>query len=117
MATVTLDPASGRYRIRFYYGGVQYHRSIKTKDENKAQSILRRVEDTIQFLEQGRILMPPEADPVTFFLSDGKPTEKVTARQVRTLADLFATYEEQFTEGAKEANTRRVEKIHAAHLQ
>ncbi|HWG47468.1 MAG TPA: site-specific integrase [Gemmataceae bacterium] len=117
MAAIALDPASGRYRIRFYYGGVQYHRSIKTKDENKAQSILRRVDDTIQFLEQGRIVMPPDADPFTFILSDGKLTEKASVKLVRTLADLFATYQEQFTEGAKEANTRRTERIHAAHLQ
>jgi hypothetical protein len=117
MAAIALDPASGRYRIRFYYDGVQYHRSIKTKDENKAQSILRRVDDTIQFLEQGRIVMPPDADPFTFILSDGKLTEKASVKLVRTLADLFATYQEQFTEGAKEANTRRTERIHAAHLQ
>ena len=117
MAAVTLDPASGRYRIRFYYGGVQYHRSIKTKDENKARRILLRVEETIQFLEQGRIVMPPDADPFTFILSDGKLTEKESVKAVRTLADLFTAYEEQFTEGAKEANTRRTEKIHAAHLQ
>ena len=117
MATITLDPTSGRYRIRFYYGGVQYHRSIKTKDETKAHRILLRVEETIQFLEQGRIVMPPDAEPYTFILSDGKLTEKANVTLIRTLSDLFAAYEEQFTDGAKEANTRRVEKIHAAHLQ
>lgn len=117
MASIQCDPASGRYHIRFYYGGQEYKRSIKTKDEAKAQSVRQRVEDTLLFLEQGRLEMPPDADVAEFILSDGRRTEKFTAPAVRTLGDLFETYENQFTEGAKEGNTRRVEKIHAAHLK
>lgn len=117
MASLQLDPVSGRYRIRFYYAGQEYKRSTKTANEAKAQSILQRVEDTLLFLEQGRLEIPPDADPAEFVLSDGKRTGKPSVSSVRTLGQLFDTYEAQFTEGAKESNTRRVEKIHAGHLK
>lgn len=117
MASLQRDPVSGRYRIRFYYGGEEFKRSIKTDDEAKALGILQRVQDTLQFLEQGRLEIPPEADPAQFILSDGKRVAKPKLSGVRTLGKLFDTYEAQFTEGAKEENTRRVEKVHARHLK
>jgi integrase len=117
MASLQFDPASSRFRIRFYYGGQEYKRSIKTTDETKARSVLQRVEDTLLFLEQGRFEIPLDADPAQFILSDGKRTAKPTISVVRSLGKLFETYEAQFTQGAKERNTRRVEKIHAAHLK
>src|SRR5437016_1309212 len=89
MASIQLDPASGRYRIRFYYGGCEYKRSIKTTDETAACALLHRVEETIRFLEQGRLEMPPDADPAQFILSDGKRTAKVKTAAVRTLGELF----------------------------
>src|SRR4051794_41539421 len=107
MASLQFDESSGRFRIRFYYAGREYKRSIKTADETAAQALLARVEETVRFLEQGRLEMPPDADPAQFILSDGRLCHKPKAAPVRTLGDLFATYEAQFTDGAKEDNTRR----------
>ena len=39
MAFLQFDEASTRYRIRFYYGGQEFKRSIKTKDRKTALGV------------------------------------------------------------------------------
>jgi hypothetical protein len=72
VAFLELDGSSGRYRIRFDYGGREYKRSTKMKDEAAARTIKRRVEEILRLLELGRIEMPPGAEPGRFILSDGR---------------------------------------------
>jgi hypothetical protein len=92
VASLQLDPKSGRYYIRFYYGGQEYKRSIKTKNEVVARGFLGRVEETVQLLEQGWIEMPADADPGRFILSDGKHKSKAVVQKLLTLDDLFTLY-------------------------
>ena len=40
VAHLEYDDASGRYRIRFRYGGKEYKRSLKTAGEGEANSVL-----------------------------------------------------------------------------
>jgi hypothetical protein len=47
VASLHLDEASGKYRIRFYYGGAEFKRSLKTGDEKEARAVKGRVEETI----------------------------------------------------------------------
>ncbi len=117
MASLQFDELSGRYRIRFYYGGVEYKRSIKTMHKKTAFGIQARIEETIRLLEQGRLEIPPGADPAVFILSDGKMTGKAVVPRSLTLADLFATYREKYPAGAKETSTIYTERIHCNHLQ
>ena len=116
MAFLQFDEASGRYRIRFYYGGQEFKRSIKTKIQKVALGIQARVEETVRLLEQGRLEIPAGADPAAFILSDGKLTHKPVAQRVLTLADLFGEYEAKFPAGCKEASTASTERIHRNHL-
>ena len=117
MASLQFDEASGRYRIRFYVGGIEFKRSIKTKDQKIANGILARAEETIRLLEQGRIEIPTGADPAAFVLSDGKLTGKPVVQRSHTLTELFATYREKYPAGVKESSTTYTERIHCNHLQ
>ena len=117
MASLHLDQASGKYRIRFYYGGTEFKRSLKTGDEKEALSVKGRVEETIRLLERGRLELPPGADPARFILSDGKMTAKPVVQKALTLAGLFDLYDGGMPEGAKEANTRTTERLHCKHLR
>ncbi len=110
MASLQFDEASGRYRIRFYFGGEEFKRSIKTTNQKTALGIQARVEETIRLLEQGRLEIPVGADPAAFILSDGKLTAKPVAHRAVTLADLFATYREKYPAGAKESSTAYTER-------
>src|SRR6266404_9332117 len=105
MAFLQFDEASGRYRIRFNFGGQEFKRSLKTKDRKVALGLQARVEETVRLLEQGRLGIPAGADPAAFILSDGKLNQKPVAQRLLTLAGLFAAYREQLPVGVKEEST------------
>jgi integrase len=116
VASLQLDPKSGRYRIRFGFGGQEYKRSLRTRDEGAATVILGRVEETLRLMEQGRIELPANVDPGRFILSDGKRNGKTIIQRPLTLDDLFARYRKGLPEGVKESNTMRTERLHCKHL-
>jgi integrase len=122
MASLTLDPESGFYRIVFWYGGKQYRRSLKVRDERRAEGIRGRIEETLSLIHTGRLSVPADADPGTFILSDGKLEQKpvtiITPEQPRTtIGELIASYKEELPGGAKEANSLRTERIHLGHIE
>ncbi len=117
MATLEHDLASGRYRVRFRYGGRQFKRSLKTQDEDKAKITLDRIEEMIALLERGLVEMPPNVDPGQFIVTDGKLVKKPVVEKVVTLSDLFDRYREMLPEGAKETSTTTTERIHFNHLK
>ncbi len=108
---------SGHYRVRFRFGGQEFKRSLKTTERKEAEGALGRIEETVRLLERGRLEIPSGVDPAQFILSDGKLTRKPVLHKTLTLEGLFTIYEEKLTEGSKEANTRRVERIHAKHVK
>jgi len=117
VASLQFDEKSGRWRIRFYFGSQEYKRSLKRiKTEQEALALKGRVEETIMLLERGRLELPVDADPAHYILSDGKLSQKVVVQKAATLGDLFDLYQKKLTQGAKETNTRRIEKVHANHL-
>jgi hypothetical protein len=117
VASLDRDEATGRFHIRFRYGGRAFKRSLKVRDTREAEGIRGRVEETLLLLERGRLTMPGDADPATFILSDGKHGQKPSLAASATVGGLFECYEEKFSASAKEANTRRVERLHANHLR
>lgn len=117
VASLHLAKASEKYRIRFYYGGAEFKRSLTTGDEKEALSVKGRVEETIRLLERGRLELPAGADPARFILSDGKMTDKPVVQKALTLAGLFSVYDVGVPEGAKEANTRTTERLHCERLR
>jgi len=75
------------------------------------------VKETIRDISRGRLLVPGDADPGQFILSDGKVLKKAETPKVRTLDDLFRIYETSLPDGAKEETTRTGEQIHMKHLR
>ena len=122
MAALEFDAPSGFYRIVFRFGGRRFKRSLKVKDAALAESIRGRVEETLADILRGRLALPPDADPGTFILSNGKlgrkPAPVATAPQPpATLGSLLAAYRAELPDGAKEANSLRTELIHLRHVE
>jgi integrase len=117
MATLEHDSSSGRYRVRFRYGGRAFKRTLKTRNEKEAEGARARVDETIRLLERGRLVIPPGADPGVFIVSDGNLSNKPVLSKPLTLEELLNRSEASIPEGAKEANTRTTEKLHAKHLK
>jgi len=116
MASLEFDELSGRYRIRFRYGGQPYKRSLKTGDVKEARGVLGRVEETIRLLERGRMEMPPGAEPGQFILSDGRLNGKSSAERQLSLDALARLYLKSMPKDSKAQTTVRTEEIHVDHL-
>lgn len=116
MASLEFDELSGRYRIRFRYGGQPYKRSLKTRDAKEAQGIVGRVEETIRLLERGRMELPVGAEPGIFILSDGKLHGKSLAEQQHTLEGLLRLYLKSVPKGSKAHTTLKTEETHVSNL-
>src|SRR5689334_6520311 len=69
---------SGSYHVRFDYRGREFTRSLKTKEERKANALLTGVEATLLKLSHGLLEMPDDAEPGTFIVSGGKLATRPT---------------------------------------
>ena len=116
MASLEQHKLTGRYYVRFRYGGASYKRSLGTVHHSEAIAAQLRLEETLALVLRGRILIPEDADPVTFLLTDGKIHELAKLEDIRTLKELFDAYLAALPEGAKEETTLEGEAIHRRHL-
>lgn len=117
MASLELDPDSGRYRVRFRYGGQEYKRSLRTKQQRIAQASLGQVEETLRMLELGMTSLPPEVDEGAFIISGARVRKaKLQTISDLTLKQLFEVYDRELPKGAKEERTLAGEKLHFKHL-
>lgn len=116
MAGMTFDAKTGIARVQFRYGGKQFQKSLKTTDEREAEATKGRIEDTLRAIENGWLVMPPDADIWYFLRSQGKIGSKPELPQVMNLGELFAWYFEQLPENAKEPKTVKTEQVHKRHF-
>ena len=73
MASLELDPGSGRYRVHFRYDGQEFKRSLRTKNKRVASSALGQVEETLRLLEMGLTEIPTTVDDGVINLSVSEP--------------------------------------------
>ncbi|MFO0792426.1 MAG: hypothetical protein U0805_23440, partial [Pirellulales bacterium] len=99
MAWLNFDEASGNFRVGFRFDGQQFKRSLKTADRREAEALRGRIDDTIRLIERGRLELPPDVDPATFILSDGKRSGEKERRERLTLEQLIDRYQAELPEG------------------
>lgn len=112
MATILRDAQSDQYHIRFRFSGRAFKRSLKTDQKSEAAASLARLTETISLVRRGVLDLPAEADPVTFLLSGGRKGSVPIAKPSMTLGQLFAKYQADLPDQAKEANTLKTETTH-----
>ncbi|MFO0850732.1 MAG: tyrosine-type recombinase/integrase [Gemmataceae bacterium] len=111
-----LERRGKRFRVVFRFQDQRFLAVLKTTDAKEAEACRGRVEENLRLVERGRLTVPAGADLGLFLLSDGKLEQPVSLARTVRLAELFATYQTQFTAGAKEVITRAMEDIHMNHL-
>jgi integrase len=120
MAWLERNPTSGRYKISFRWEGRKVRRTIRAKTQVEAESVLARLEETLDLVERGRIEVPGGVDVATFLLSDGKlassPTRDRQPARPLTAGELAAKYLATHSNGAREANTLLTVRIHLNHV-
>ena len=86
MANAIFNPKTGKFRVFFRVGKQQFNKTLRLANERAAERLCALIEETIQDLARGRLVIPEGADPATFILSGGKSTGKpVTAARPTTL--------------------------------
>ena len=107
------------YRINFWHCGRHYSRSLKTGDPTKAEATKLRVEESLSDLERGRLRLPPEADLITFLMSDGALTQRqqvAAPAAPLTFGELRDSYLQTHSNGAMEDNSLSTVRIHMGHF-
>ncbi len=77
------------------------------------------MEETLSDLERGRLHLPPDADLITFLLSDGKLTQRpqdTPPPKAITLGELRDRYVQTHSNGAMEQNSLDTVKMHLRHF-
>lgn len=72
MASISQDPNSGIFYIRFRYNGRNINRSLGTKVKQQAQAIKFNCEKRIDLLERGILSLDAGVDSVKFILTNDK---------------------------------------------
>ena len=71
-----VEKKSGIFHIGFRFRGEEITRSLKTRVERTAQAILRRVEETIDLVERGRLEVPLMQTLALFFFRTERPVSR-----------------------------------------
>jgi hypothetical protein len=115
----SLESHYGVFRIVFRFAGRKFSRSLKTGVERVALAKLARLEENLNRLEQGELMLPVGADLMTFLLSDGRreqpPKPKIS--DCETLGDLFCRFLASLSTGTIEPTTEHCIRIHVKHLR
>jgi hypothetical protein len=116
VASIRTNKRTGNYLIVFRFREQQFQRSLDTTSLRKAMSMVARVEETIHLIERGLMLLPNDADPATFILSDGRVVKTDAEPKPRTLDEVFAAYLKTVSNGVKEVTTIEGETMHMRHI-
>lgn len=108
---------SGTYRVRFWFGGKQYFRSLETDQEKTANGMLATVEETLGLLKTGRLTIPADVEDIgAWIVSGGKVTAKPKAKEVHSIEDVVADYFASIPAGAKADSSLATERTHLGHF-
>lgn len=117
MAHLRQDRRTGNWCVGFRFGGREYLRSCRTNRKPVALRIEATVEETIELLETGRLVLPDGVEPGHWILTGGKAVKQpVTANttDMRFGKVCEAYLQEQHQ---KAESTRCTEEIHIGHLK
>jgi integrase len=107
---------TGIYQVCFRFDGERIKKSARTRDLRKAQSMMGRVDENIQLIQKGRLVVPEDADLFTFLISDGQINGNAKKRKRLKLDELFAKYSGSLPDGALAPETLRIAEIHFNHV-
>lgn len=115
MAWLELE-TSGQYHVAFRFGSRKFKRSLKTSNRRTAESRCTRLEENIQLVESGRLVIPLGANIPAFLMSDGKLNANVEIPRYWTLGELCIDYFENLPNGSLEPNSVYTARIHVQHI-
>ncbi len=116
MATLRQN-SSGRWEVRFWFGGRQFKRWLEITGEKAALGRLADIEETLRLANEGRLTIPPDVQDVgTWIVSGGRVAAKPRVKETHSLKDAVKEYFDSIPTGAKAANSIVTERTHLDHF-
>lgn len=112
-----LEQRGGQFHLGIRLGSRKVKRSLQTDDPKEAQEIADRVERKLKLIDQGDLVLPANADLMTFLLTDGKLSRPAELSPGLSLGDLAKRYLDGLPKASLEANTVYTLKIHVEHVK
>ena len=123
MSSLQKDP-SGNFHVCFRFQRTRYKRSLKTKSEKRANSIVSKLDERVWLIKSGHLEVP-ENDDVGNYLIFGNqakrqhqptPTQKRPVQKL-SMSQLFDQYFDTIGNGSLDAETIKMLQIHRRHLE
>ncbi|MEZ6121270.1 MAG: hypothetical protein R3C28_32535 [Pirellulaceae bacterium] len=112
MAWLQRKNKGSNFLIQFRFQGRKFSRSLKTNSETEALACKARLEETIRFVENGRILLPTPCDDVAgFLLSGGKTPARTEPQKLIALDQAFDGYLKSLPRNSYEPSTLSITKF------
>ena len=118
MASIWKDSRSGNFLIKFHFASKRFTRSCESQKEKDAKGIKAAVEETLGFLNTGRLTMPEGvADPGVWIMSGGKLNEKprIETPRLTMVGEICEAYRQDQLDKAD--TTLKGELNHVNHLK
>jgi integrase len=118
MASLSKHP-NGFWCIAFRYRGQRFLRSLQTNNEAIAKRALAGIEETLQDIGKGRVLVPERCSPDQLWQivrSGGRLRALPTVLQSKTLQQVIDEYFASYPAGAKSANALITERVQFGHM-
>ena len=112
-----LEKRGGQFHLGIRLGSRKLKRSLQTIDPQEAQDLADRVERRLKLIDQGDLTLPPDADLLTFLLTDGKLARPVEISVGLTLGELCQRFLDALPQDSLEANTTYTIRIHLNHVK
>ena len=111
------DGKTGVLQICFRFGDERIKRSSRTKSRRKALAMLGRIEENLELIQRGRLIVPDDADVFDFLISDGNLNGSQPIKQASLrLNELYERYRNSLPPNSLSAETLRVAEIHMRHI-
>jgi integrase len=117
MAWLEQHPTSKNYHLCFRFGGKKYRRTLDTDNTKSAEATRLRFEENLVLLERGRFELPPNADLITFLLSDGKLAAPPVMATSPLLGDVFDRYLATCGNGSMEPSSLEMLVLHLKQIR
>ncbi len=121
MASYRFDRAKGSARIIWRFGGKQLSKTIRCETEREAERACAAVEEAVQDVARGKLVLPPDADPRAFLFSGGRVSGAPVAVVVEalvpvlTVAGMIDVYRADLPPGL-EPSTRKMVAVHLRRI-
>ncbi len=111
-----IEQRNGRFNVIFRFQGKRIVRSLNTSDEGVALRRRDEIQETIDLVKRGKLIVPPQADLITYLMTGGKVSTLPNVPTSISLSAIVDQFFEKLPSGSLEQSTVKLMRLHCRHL-